>query len=184
MTFDVKTAALTDLFSTYGAILRELKGRGIVRTENAPAGDYAEYLVAKAIGGKLEGNSKRSFDLRAPDGRRIQVKCRVADVSKKNPRTQLSVFRSFDFDQVAIVLLTADYAVHRGVLVPSAFAKQKASFRKHVNGYVLHARTSLLDAVGNVDITAALRAASEGRSEVDSVTIATLGRSRSFRKSP
>ena len=47
------------LFSLYRAILRELKGRGVIRTENAPAGDYAEYLVAAALGGKLAPTRKR-----------------------------------------------------------------------------------------------------------------------------
>jgi hypothetical protein len=161
MTFDVKRARLGELFATYGAILRELKDRGVVRTENAPAGDYAEYLVAHALDGKLAGNSTRSHDLTTPDGRRIQVKCRVADLSGKNPRTQLSIFRSFDFDEVAIVLLRPDYAVHRGVLVPRALAKKHAQRREHANGWVLHARSSLLDAAATVDITTALRAVSQ-----------------------
>jgi hypothetical protein len=46
------------LFPLYRAFLRELKGRGVIRTENAPAGDYAEYLVAAALGGKLAPTRK------------------------------------------------------------------------------------------------------------------------------
>jgi hypothetical protein len=50
---DLSTLSQADLFSLYRAILSELKGRGVIRTENAPAGDYAEYLVATAVGGQL-----------------------------------------------------------------------------------------------------------------------------------
>jgi hypothetical protein len=34
---------------TYRGILKELTRRGIVRTSNAPSGDYAEYLVAAMV---------------------------------------------------------------------------------------------------------------------------------------
>jgi hypothetical protein len=33
---------------------------GAIRTENAPVGDYAEYLVATALGGRLAPNSEKS----------------------------------------------------------------------------------------------------------------------------
>lgn len=158
MTIEVKTATLAELFASYRAILGELKRRKIVRTENAPAGDYAEYLVCKALGGTLAPNSERSFDLTAPERGRIQVKCRITDPSGANPRTQLSPFRSFDFDLAAIVLLNADYSVGRAVLVPVATIQANASHRPHVNGHVVHARPALLDAPGNTDITDVVRA--------------------------
>ena len=50
---DLSTFSESDLFSMYRAILSELKSRGVIRTENAPVGDYAEYLVATALGGQL-----------------------------------------------------------------------------------------------------------------------------------
>ncbi len=156
---DLEAASLAELFASYRAILGELKRRNIVRTENAPAGDYAEYLICKALGGILAPNSERSFDVTAPSWGRIQVKCRVADGSGANPRSQLSPFRSFDFDFAAIVLLNADYSVHRAVLVPAATIVASASHRAHVNGHVVHARPALLDAPGNTDITSGVRTA-------------------------
>ena len=48
------------------AILRELKERGVVRTGNAPTGDYAELLVCQVTGGELAPNSERSWDVRTP----------------------------------------------------------------------------------------------------------------------
>ncbi|MCX5743034.1 MAG: hypothetical protein NT062_11130 [Proteobacteria bacterium] len=157
MPVDVETASLAELFASYHAILSELKRRKIVRTGNAPAGDYAEYLVSRALGGTLAPNSERSFDLTAPERGRIQVKCRLTDPASANSRPQLSAFRSFDFDLAAIVLLNFDYSVRRAVLIPVATIQVTASYRKHVNGYVVDARPAMLDAPGNTDITHALR---------------------------
>ncbi len=50
-----------------------------IRTLNAPTGDWAELLVATAYGGELAPNSKKSFDVVSPDGRRLQVKGRILD---------------------------------------------------------------------------------------------------------
>lgn len=55
MGFDASKATLPELFTTYRAILAELRGRKLIRTDNASAGDYAEYLVAKVLGAKLAG---------------------------------------------------------------------------------------------------------------------------------
>lgn len=64
------------LFSTYRSILRELRKRGVIRTTNAPTGDYAEFLVARLMCVKLAQNSEKSWDLRAQDGKMLQVKSR------------------------------------------------------------------------------------------------------------
>jgi hypothetical protein len=70
------------------AIVRELLSRGIVRSANAPAGDYAELLVQRACGGALAPKSQKSWDVLTPNGRRLQVKARV--ITPENPSRQLS----------------------------------------------------------------------------------------------
>jgi len=74
---DLSTFSESGLFSLYRAILRELKSRGVIRTENAPVGDYAEYLVATALGGQLAPNSEKAWDVLGNDGEKLQVKARV-----------------------------------------------------------------------------------------------------------
>ena len=74
---DLSTFGETDLFFLYRAILSELKSRGVIRTENAPVGDYAEYLVVTALGGQLAPNSEKSWDVLSSDGEKLQVKARV-----------------------------------------------------------------------------------------------------------
>jgi hypothetical protein len=146
------------LFSLYRETLSELRTRGIVRTENAPAGDYAEYLVVTAMGGKLATNSEKSWDIRLDGGKRIQVKARVVSDPPQSKQRQLSVFRSFDFDSAVIVLLSdVDYRVWRAVEVPRSIVEKYSKFRSHVNGYVLQATTEILEHPTAVDLTDVLR---------------------------
>jgi hypothetical protein len=50
----------------YASVLRTLRDRGVVRTGNNPAGDYAELLVCKAFGLEGQRNSNQGFDARCP----------------------------------------------------------------------------------------------------------------------
>ena len=150
-----------ELFALYRMILNELRRRGIVRTANAPAGDYAEFLVATALSGSLAPNSEKSYDVLA-GGRRLQVKCRVVSAQARVGQLQLSPFRSFDFDDAVIVLLADDdYSVRRATRVPVPLIQSAARFSAHVNGHVVHARPGLLGEPGTEDLTSRLRAASQ-----------------------
>ena len=128
-----------------------------MRTENAPAGDYAEFLVASALEGTLAPNSEKSYDVRA-DGKRIQVKSRVISDPPRSGQLQLSPFRSFDFDEAVIVLLNdAEYTVQQAVALPASVVEAAATFNPHVNGHIVHARPALLSAPAGRDLTALLR---------------------------
>jgi hypothetical protein len=154
---DVSMFSEAGLFSLYGAILRELKSRGVIRTENAPVGDYAEYLVVAALGGQLAPNSEKSWDVRSQDGEKLQVKSRVVSNPPKSGQLQLSPFRSFDFDAAVIVLLSAtDYAVWRASKVPRYVVESSAIHRQHVNGKVLFARPEIMGHRDATDLTATL----------------------------
>jgi hypothetical protein len=164
---DLSTFSESALFSLYRAILSELKHRGVIRTENAPVGDYAEYLVATALGGLLAPNSEKSWDVLANDGERLQVKARVVSDPAESGQLQLSPFRSFGFDSAVIVLLSAtDYAVSRASKVPRYLVESSATYRQHVNGNVLFARPEIMSHPDATDLTAALRAAQTGRKTV------------------
>jgi hypothetical protein len=150
-----------ELFALYGAVMGELLSRRLVRTANAPAGDYAEYLVAYALNGELAPNSVKSWDIRTPAGRRIQVKCRVLGKPPKIGERQLSAFRSFDFDDLIIILFAPDYSVWRAVQLPMATVKSLSRHRAHINGHVLMALDSVFSATGSVDLTDMIRSATE-----------------------
>ncbi len=155
---DLSLMSTSQLFALYRSTLSELRSRGIVRTENAPAGDYAEYLVVRALGGELAPNSEKSWDVLVPGDKRVQVKARVVSDPPTRSQRQLSPFRSFDFDSAVIVLLAeSDYAVWRAVEIPEAVVGERSTFRSHVNGHVLHATSDVLDHPDARDLTERLR---------------------------
>ena len=155
-----------DLFSLYRAILRELRSRGVIRTENAPVGDYAEYLVATALDGQLAPNSEKAWDVLGHGGEKMQVKARVVSDPAGPGQLQLSPFRSFGFDSAVIVLLSAtDYAVSQASKVPRHVVESAAVYRQHVNGKVLFASPEIMGHADATDLTAALRAAQTGRDQ-------------------
>jgi hypothetical protein len=150
-----------ELLSGYAKILTELRERGVVRSANAPAGDYAEWLCARALEATLVANfSVKSHDLVLANGQRVQVKARVTSEPPKAGQLQTSPFRSWDFDLAAFVLLRdEDYEVRRAVLVPVVVVRTQSTHSSHVNGSFVMMRRSLLDHEDAEDITDALRAA-------------------------
>lgn len=152
-----------ELLNGYVHILRELRRRGVVRSNNAPAGDYGEWITCRALGGALVDNfSVKSFDLTTPDGQRVQVKTRVVSVPVRHSQLQASVFRSWDFERAAFVLLReVDYRVHRAVLVPVHVVREKARPADHVNGWRVSMTSDLLDHLEAEDFTPAARRAAE-----------------------
>jgi hypothetical protein len=138
---------LTDqrLFGVWVSAMAELRRRGILRSDNTPTGDYAEWLVANALGLTLEGNSTSGFDARAEDGTRYQIKARRL-VTPATSR-QLSAIRNLDgdpFDHLIIVLFGPAFEVQECWQVPVGVVRKHARYRAHVNGHVLHARGAVL----------------------------------------
>lgn len=121
-----------------------------------PTGDYAEYLVTSFLGGELAPNSERSWDVLAPSGEKIQVKARVSPEGSGAGTRQLSVLRTWSFDQLAVVLFDDDYSVRAARLLPAPTVRAVARFVPHVNGYRVVASDEFL--AGGVDITDELRA--------------------------
>lgn len=154
------SATVSELLASYARTLAELRDRGIVRSANAPAGDYAEWLIAQALGGARAATlSAKSWDVRVATGERIQVKCRLVASPRRPGQIQTSPFRSWDFEMAAFVLLgDRDYSVVRAVLVPAAVAQEAGRWRSHVNGYVVMMTAELLGHPEGRDITQALRA--------------------------
>lgn len=145
-----------ELFRTYREVLRELTRRRIVRTMNAPAGDYAEYLVAALVNGVLADNSEKSWDIKTPSGERLQVKCRVVQEGKRGQR-QLSPFRTWDFDRAVIVLFDDDYGISRCVALPRTVIQEHSTYREHVNGHVMRATDGVMNHASGEDWTDDLR---------------------------
>jgi len=158
---DPKSGTVGELLAAYRSILHELRRRGVIRTDNAPTGDYAEYLIARHTDGELAPNSKKSWDVRAADGRLLQVKARVSPEGSAAGTRQLSAIRSWSFDQLAVVLFDDDYSVRRAVLMSEKVARETARYIPHVNGYRVMANDEFLDRPDAIDITEELRTVAE-----------------------
>jgi hypothetical protein len=147
---DIARLSVPELLGLYRDLLRELRSRGVIRTANAPAGDLAEYLVRAAYGGELAPPSEKSWDVRAADGRRMQVKARVLTGAKGE--RQLGLIRSFAFDALIVVLFDPNYAAAHAYEIPVATAQAHGRWREWQKGYVLHAAGSLLADPTVVDV--------------------------------
>jgi hypothetical protein len=128
------------------ARLRELQ---IVRSANAPAGDFAEWLVAKATGGTLAPQSQKGWDVETSDGRKLQVKARFVSNPIKSGQRQLSTFRSFDFDDLIVVLLDDQHPVARASCIPRAQVEERGRADDYVGGKRVTASDALLDSGEN-----------------------------------
>ena len=139
--------SVRELLALSRAILRELRRRGVVRTGNAPTGDYAELLVKYATQGELASSTaQRSWDVQTPGttGERLQVKARMVTGVGRG-ELQLSPFRSWDFDAAVIVLFDDEYGVSRAAKIPVKNLKELARWAKHVNGWLIFATADVLD---------------------------------------
>jgi hypothetical protein len=131
---DVGSLTVRELLRLSAGIITELNSRGVVRSRNAPSGDLAEFLVAKAYQGALAGPSVKSWDVQAGD-HKLQVKCRLV-VPDSRRHESFSPFRSWEFD--ACVFMTLDcysYDVVRAVEVPTATVKTLARETPWVKGH-------------------------------------------------
>ena len=152
--------SVTGLLATHGAIMEELRRRGVVRTSNAPTGDYAETLFAKAFGWTLATNSALGYDAVDPEGTRFQIKCRR--ITEPNGSRQLSALRRLpekSFDFMAAILLDRTYGVSRAVILPHAQVESRARFIAHTNSWLFMLTDDVWALPGARDVTAQVVAA-------------------------
>jgi len=134
-----------DLLKLQSDVIGELRNRGILRTMNNPTGDYAEWLVASALGLKLANNSAAGHDAESETGKKIQIKARR--VNPTNKSRQLGVIRNLeknDFDELVAVVFNESYEVVEAVSMPHSVIAEYSTYRQHVNGHILHLRGVLL----------------------------------------
>lgn len=154
---DIRNRSTRDLLAAYVEILDELVRRNVIRTRNAPAGDLAERVVAAAYSGELAANSSKSWDVRASDGRLLQVKSRV--IGPDTRRSQVfSPFRTFDFDACVFVIFDArDYSISNATELPAESVRGLSRRSEWVAGNRVRVFADLLNAPGAVDVTALLQ---------------------------
>lgn len=82
--------------------------------------DYAEVLVAEAIGGeRMQSGINQGFDVTSSDYGRVEVKCRrLPTDGRREERVDLRDTKTDGFDFLALVVFFPDFNVKGAVLVP------------------------------------------------------------------
>lgn len=143
---NLETMTTLELLQLQSQSIDELRRREVVRTGNAPLGDYTEWLIANTLGWKLAGNSQKGFDATDDGGTRYQIKGRRP--TKRNPSRQLSAIRKLDdhlFDFVIAVIFNVDFRVQEAWQIPHQVVGEYARFSKHSNGHLLQAKGAVLE---------------------------------------
>lgn len=107
---------------------KELKARGVVRTQNSPLSDYMEWRIARAPDLELQANSKAGYDGVSKDSVRIQIKGRR--VTPTNHSRQLTANRKYaekDFDALAVVVYDQHLNTAEALLIPREVVGEYAS---------------------------------------------------------
>ncbi len=153
--FNLKDLSPIELLNIDAAILAELRARGIIRTDNAPLGDYTEYLVARTLGLTLQRNSSAGYDaIDEQDNIKYQIKGRRP--SDTNPSTQVSAIRRLEaqnFDFLIAVLFHHDFRVKKAYKIPHAVVVEHARPVPYSNSHRLHIQGLLLTHTDTEDIT-------------------------------
>lgn len=153
--------SVRELLQLYSRVLTELIGRGAVRSRNAPAGDLAESIVARAYRGELAAPSEKSWDVRTADGVLLQVKCRVVEPGSRRTHVY-SLFRSWDFDACVFVNLNSvTYDIEQAVEIPVEQVQAIARLSSWVAGHRITVSQIRSGISGAVDVTEPLRRAYE-----------------------
>ncbi|HGM5492136.1 TPA: hypothetical protein ACKP1B_003816 [Serratia fonticola] len=127
-----------ELLSLHAGVLTQLRSRGVIRTSNNPVGDYAEWLVSKALGMTLLNNSSAGVDAIDSDGMKVQIKARR--VTLDNPSRQLGALRNYEaaeFDYLIAVIFDESYNILDAYKIPHAVIGDYAKHRKHVNAHIV-----------------------------------------------
>lgn len=155
---DFTELTIAELLATHSAVLDELRHRNVIRSNNNPTGDYAEWLVSTKLGLTLEINSAKGFDATDSQGLRYQIKGRR--VTPENKSTQLGVIRNLDgkdFDFLVAVIFDANWQVRYAAKIPHQTVPLLATYRPHVNGHTMYLRPAVFDNPNVEDVSHELR---------------------------
>ena len=156
---DVTHLTPLELLRAHGAILDELRRREIVRSTNSPISDYVEVLFCRAFGWAREGNSASGFDATDAAGLRYQIKARrMTDALGSRQLSALRNLATNPFDQLAAVLFTSDFSVHRAALIPIAVVATRVRHSSHTNSDIFRLTDDVWGITGVIDVTEQLRA--------------------------
>ncbi|NMN97821.1 hypothetical protein [Antrihabitans stalactiti] len=163
MAIDLAALTVPELLKLWSGTMSELQDRELVRTNNNPVGDLAEAIVHAHMGGERAGFSQKGWDIRTPDGERVQVKGMRKTATTK--RRNLSAIRDADYDSVVVVVFDADFGLTETLKMTRPTVESLFPHRAYVNGRIITLTTALLSnpAVSKLDMSAAFARISQPR---------------------
>lgn len=129
---DITSLPVKHLMRLEASIVAELRRRDLVRTNNKPLGDIAEYVVWLARGGVLEPNSTKSHDITTAAGQRVQVKAMANRAAGAGAR--FSPFRSAGYHTAVFLVFDAGFEIVEAYEVEAEDIEQHVRFVPHVAG--------------------------------------------------
>jgi len=117
MSYEPSQRTTPQLLEDWAAIMRQLRDRGIIRTNNNPVGDIAEAIVAEHYAGQRAPFGQKNWDVLIATGERIEVKG-IRQLKGGSRRSNVSPIRGSDYDSMVIVLLDDDFKVTEGLRIP------------------------------------------------------------------
>ncbi len=153
---DLRNRSCAELLALHVDVLAELRERGVIRSENIPTGDLAEFLFCRAFSWRQEPNSTKGVDAEDGEGNRYQIKGRR--IHGRSRSRQLSQIRDLDsFQYLATVLFGERFEVFRAALIPNGIVCSRGSFVKHTNSYRFVLTDDIWNDAGVADVTKELR---------------------------
>ncbi|MDP2620643.1 MAG: hypothetical protein Q8P46_10785, partial [Hyphomicrobiales bacterium] len=136
------------------------KARGIIRSANAPIGEYAELLFCEAFDWiRAEKNSNAGYDATDKTGTRIQIKARRI-IGRGSP--QLGSIRNLKqnpFDTLAAVLFAKNLEIVRAAIIPLEIVRLRSVHDPHTNSFRFMLEDDVWNMPGVQDVTGRIRIA-------------------------
>ena len=131
-TAELNSLSVAELLRLHVGIGEQLRYRGVVRGENVPTGDLAEFLFCRSYEWTQANPSEKAFDAKDGKGKRYQIKGRR--IHQRTNSRQLSAIRDLEgFDILAAVLFDHDYRVLRAALIPNEVVRRRSKHVTHDN---------------------------------------------------
>ncbi|MEU4430026.1 hypothetical protein AB0F65_05020 [Nocardia rhamnosiphila] len=160
---DFTDLTVPELLRLWAGSMSELMERGLIRTGNNPVGDLAEAIAHEHFGGERGSFSQKGWDIRTPDGERIQVKGMRR--TGANKRANLSAIRDADYDTLVVVIFDQDFDLTVSFTMPRAKVEESFTRSAHVNGIIPRISNRLLagESITRIDLREAYRRISSPR---------------------
>jgi hypothetical protein len=159
---DVSSKSVPALLKLYADVHEALRRRGLMRSSNAPTGDFAAFLFCKAFGWEQPVNPNVGYDAKDSTGTLYQIRGRrITRYSPSRELPALPDLKNRPFHALAAVLFNEDFTVGRAALIPIEVVEAKSSFSEHAKAWRFLLTDAVWEVPGVTDVTSALRKASE-----------------------